>query len=144
MLPDGLAADAVVFTQLWYDRKELIISLQQHRVVSAPSTWNGFLTGLCREPLRGSNSLTIACELDANLIEQHAAATLVRLGHMNGIERIVFVGMHPETAVLRSLPALDDADGTSVGEAFLQAILPKAEVWVSVLRGPYATPLTSN
>lgn len=103
-------------------------SLLQGRIISAPSTWNSFIQGFCREPLAAAtNSMNACFELRQELIEQHTAATLSRLGHMKSIERVVFVGMHPSAGVFDSLLTLEDANET-LPASYTRGILPRVEM----------------
>ena len=120
--------DHVVLVHLWYDRRLLMQSLQHGRIISAPSTWNSFIWGFCREPLAAAaNSSNVCFELRQELIEQHTAATLSRLGHMKTIERVVFAGMHPSAGVFDSLLTLEDANET-LPTTYTQGILPHVEM----------------
>ncbi|GAA5951866.1 hypothetical protein JCM8115_005261 [Rhodotorula mucilaginosa] len=95
--------DHVVLVHLWYDRRLLMQSLQHGRIISAPSTWNSFIWGFCREPL--------------------AAAA----NSSNTIERVVFAGMHPSAGVFDSLLTLEDANET-LPATYTQGILPHVEI----------------
>ncbi|KWU46412.1 hypothetical protein RHOSPDRAFT_31864 [Rhodotorula sp. JG-1b] len=95
--------DHVVLVHFWYDRRLLMQSLLQGRIISAPSTWNSFIQGFCREPL--------------------AAAT----NSMNAIERVVFVGMHASAGVFDSLLTLENANET-LPASYTQGILPRVEI----------------
>lgn len=120
--------DHVVLVHLWYDRRLLMQSLQQNRIISAPSTWNSFAQGFCREPLAATtNSMNACFELRQDRIEQHTAATLSRLGHMKSIERVVLVGMHPSAGIFDGLLTLKDAD-ESLPAKYTQGILPRVEM----------------
>lgn len=103
-------------------------SLQQTRIISAPSTWNSFIHGFSGEPHAvTADSSNVCFELRQELIEQHAAATLSRLGHMKSIERVVFAGMHPSAGVFDSLLTLEDAN-EALPAQYTQGILPRVEM----------------
>ncbi|GAA5860563.1 hypothetical protein JCM3774_006208 [Rhodotorula dairenensis] len=120
--------DDVVLVHLWYDRRLLIASLQQHSIIAAPSTWSTFVHGFCREPFSASPNSSNACfEVRSELIEEHVAATLSRLGHMKSVERIVLIGMHPNAGVFDCLLRLEDAD-ENLPTTYTQGILPRIEM----------------
>ncbi|GAA5989200.1 hypothetical protein JCM10908_001206 [Rhodotorula pacifica] len=129
LVPPSSKPEDVVLLQLWYDRKQVLQSLRQSSIISAPSTWNNFIRGFCREPITASTNTMNSCfELRSDLIDAHVAATLSRLGHMKSIERIVFVGMHPNAGVFDSLLRLEDAD-QNLPNSYTQGILPRVEIY---------------
>ncbi|KPV76015.1 uncharacterized protein RHOBADRAFT_53015 [Rhodotorula graminis WP1] len=103
---------------LYYDRLQVIPSLERSRVISNPSTWRNFVDGFSR--VTGNFIIDVANSAPA---EEHMAAVLSKVGFMSNVQQVYLAGVHPEHGVSDVVEQQPDATA-QLGEAFLVRHLP--------------------
>ncbi|GAA5929459.1 hypothetical protein JCM3775_002346 [Rhodotorula graminis] len=104
---------------LYYDRLQVIPSLERSRVISNPSTWRHFVDGFSR--VTGNFIIDVANSAPA---EEHMAAVLSKVGFMSNVQQVYLAGVHPEHGVSDVVEQQPDATA-QLGEAFLDQVMPK-------------------
>ncbi|KPV76031.1 uncharacterized protein RHOBADRAFT_53031 [Rhodotorula graminis WP1] len=111
--------DVKLLCFLYYDRLQVIPSLERSRVISNPSTWRNFVDGFSR--VTGNFIIDVANSAPA---EEHMAAVLSKVGFMTNVQQVYLAGVHPEHGVSDVVEQQPDATA-QLGEAFLDQVMPK-------------------
>ncbi|GAA5916776.1 hypothetical protein JCM8208_004038 [Rhodotorula glutinis] len=104
---------------LYYDRLQVIPSLERSRIISNPSTWRNFVDGFSR--VTGNFVIDVANSAPA---EEHMAAVLSKGGFMSNVQQVYLAGVHPEHGISDVVEQQSDASA-QLGDAFLDQVMPK-------------------
>ncbi|GAA5911773.1 hypothetical protein JCM8208_005593 [Rhodotorula glutinis] len=104
---------------LYYDRLQVIPSLERSRIISNPSTWRNFIDGFSR--VTGNFVIDVANSAPA---EEHMAAVLSKVGFMSNVQQVYLAGVHPEHGISDVVEQQSDASA-QLGDAFLDQVMPK-------------------
>ncbi|TNY17151.1 hypothetical protein DMC30DRAFT_138457 [Rhodotorula diobovata] len=114
--------EVTVLCFLYYDRLQLVPSLERNRVISNPSTWRNFLEGFSR--VTGNFVVDVANSIPA---EQHVASILSKLGFIVNLQQVYLVGVRPEQGVRDLVERVPDPTG-ALAEHFVDQVMPKIEL----------------
>ncbi|GAA5835503.1 hypothetical protein JCM9279_004562 [Rhodotorula babjevae] len=104
---------------LYYDRLQIIPSLERSRIISNPSTWRNFVDGFSR--VTGNFVIDVA---NSSPAEEHMAAVLSKLGFMPNVQQAYLAGVHPEHGISDVVEQQPDST-PRLGEAFVDQVMPK-------------------
>ncbi|BGP38096.1 hypothetical protein JCM10449v2_002023 [Rhodotorula kratochvilovae] len=107
---------------LYYNRAQLVPTLERNRIISNPSTWKNFVDTFSR--ITGNFVVDVTSTPDLRPAEHHIAAVVSKFGFMPNLQQIYLAGVHPDHGVGAFIGQLDDSTA-GLPEAFVKQVMPK-------------------